>query len=232
VFGVCLAGGPFRSAVTRRIVIVPQRLPRVTVSLTLIATALLSVLAVSQTTAAPIQKGRLVDLTLRCAVPLQAGAREFDVYGQAGVRDQANPSKWFRLATVGFGAGDAKPNVSVVIRPRPETPGGNDSRARTLAISDSACRRASATVPFSRRGLGGGPASQLGERFECVAPRRVLVRVQAELRRPTSFRGATAVPLRSGRLAVRSEAGTPLVYAEVAESGTARLFFAGNCVRD
>jgi hypothetical protein len=205
--------------------------PRIVVALS-VAVALSAVLGSGLSSASHSAKSRVIDRTMRCTIPLQAGAREFNVYGQAGVRDQANRSKWLKPATVGFGAGDATPYVAVVMRPRPEIPGGFDQRARTLAIGDSACRRASVRVPFSRSGLGGGPASQLVERFECVAPRLVLVRVRAVFRRPTSFRGGTAVPLRSGYLVVRSEAGKPLVYADVFESGKARLFFAGNCVRD
>jgi hypothetical protein len=62
----------------------------------------------------------------------------------------------------------------------------------------------------------------------------VLIRIRGEFRSPTSLqRGEfTAAPLKSGYLAVRSEAGKPLVYAEVFDSGKARLFLAANCVRD
>jgi hypothetical protein len=119
------------------------------------------------------------------------------------------------------------------MRPRPEIPGGFDVRARTYAVSDAACRPARTSVPLSPRGLAGGAASQLGERFECVVPRRVVVRIRAEFRAPVSLRrGGTANALRSGRVAVRSASGKPIVYADVFESGRARLFLAGNCVRD
>ena len=119
------------------------------------------------------------------------------------------------------------------MRPRPEVPGGNDARARTYSAGYSACRAVRSTVPLSPRGLAGGRASQLGERFECVVPRRVFVRIRAEFRESVqASRTEVAVPLRSGRIAVRAASGRTIVYADVLESGRARLYLAANCVRD
>jgi hypothetical protein len=38
--------------------------------------------------------------------------------------------------------------------------------------------------------------------------------------------------MKSGFFAVRSDSGKPLFYAEVFDSGKARLFMPANCVRD
>lgn len=91
-------------------------------------------------------------------------------------------------------------------------------------------------MPLSPRGLGGGSANRFGENFECYPPKRVLIRVRAVFSSPTApkRRGAglaSSVTVKEGRLAVRTQTGKPLVYAEALESGRARLFVAGNCLR-
>jgi hypothetical protein len=194
---------------------------------------------VSATEPSEAARSPVIDRTFRCAVSPRAGVREVHIYGQAGVRDQGDPSKWFALPHMGFYS-SSDPSVSMVIRAGkpvpsavPGRPGFLDWRSKTLAMGADSCRPVSVRVALSPKGLGGGAASQLLERFECVAPRRVLVRVRGEFRAPTTlFRGATATPLKSGYIAIRSESGKPLVYAAVFESGKARLFMAPHCVRD
>lgn len=198
------------------------------------AASLVAALLASPGVGAGTAKSRVIDLTIRCPVSLMAGIRELHVNAQAGVRDQGDPSKWFALPEVSLYSGPL-PSVSLGVRGgRPEQSTTQDSRRFTLWMNDDACRPASTTVALSPKGLPGGAASQLLQRFECVVPRRILIRVRANFRSPTSLQrgGFTATPLKSGYLAVRSEAGKPLVYAEVFESGKARLFLAGNCVRD
>ena len=62
----------------------------------------------------------------------------------------------------------------------------------------------------------------------------MLVRIRAVFREPTdleldpSFTSATGHVVR-GQIAMTTLAGKPLVYAEVAESGTARLFTPKGC---
>ena len=98
-------------------------------------------------------------------------------------------------------------------------------------------RPVKAKVSFSKAGLSGSSASPFGEKLDCPAPRRVLVRVRAlatsktELRRRGAFLSTNA-PFKSGRLAVRTERGKPIVYAEVLESGASRLYTAKGCVYD
>ena len=84
-------------------------------------------------------------------------------------------------------------------------------------------------------GLVGGVASQLGDDFSCVVPKSMLVRIRAEFRNATelerdrSYTSANGRVVR-GQLAVTTLTGRPLVYGEVAESGTARLFTPKGCV--
>lgn len=198
-----------------------------------------AVLATQPSEAGQAQRSRVIDRTFRCVVSPQAGIRELHIIGQAGVRDQDDPSKWFALPHMLFYTG-SDPSVSMVIRAGkpvpsavPGRPGFLDWRSKTLAMGTDSCRPVSVRVALSPKGLGGGAASQLLERFECVAPRRVLVRVRGEFRAPTSLlRGATATPMKAGYFAIRSEAGKPLMYAAVFDSGRARLFMAPHCVRD
>jgi hypothetical protein len=190
------------------------------------------VVATQSSEARQSQRSRVIDRTIRCSVSPRAGVRELDVVGQAGVREQGNPSRWLALPHVAL-YGSGPDGVSVGIRAgRPQSPVA-DSRRLTLWIRDDLCRPAAARVPLAPKGLSGGAASQLYERFECIAPRRILVRVRGEFRTSTSFpRGQTATPMKSGFFAVRSDSGKPLFYAEVFDSGKARLFMPANCVRD
>jgi hypothetical protein len=98
------------------------------------------------------------------------------------------------------------------------------------------CKPSSQRIPLTSTTLGGGAASQLGDDLDCATPRRVLVRIQAtlpstKLKRHRDFLRTTA-PARKARLAVRTEGGKALVYAEVAESGRAKLYTARTCRED
>jgi hypothetical protein len=106
--------------------------------------------------------------------------------------------------------------------------------AGTLGIRREGCRRTSSAVPLSPAGLRGGAASPLGAKYECFTPKQVVVRVRAvlatrgALRTGPDFQNAR-VPIRQAKLAVRTLAGKPLVYAEVSESGKVSLFAAKGC---
>lgn len=105
----------------------------------------------------------------------------------------------------------------------------------TLGISAQACRRAMARVPLSRAGLSGTPASPFGDELDCPTPRRFLVRVRAALTTSASLRDrqdffATSIPVRTAQLAVRTQGGKPLMYAETSNSGKASIFTAKSCV--
>ena len=100
-----------------------------------------------------------------------------------------------------------------------------------LSFEAKRCSAVRRPVSFSRRGLVGGRASQLGDELNCRVSRKQLVRVRAVFRgpadlvlsKPGTFYSAEG-RMESGRLD-----GTPLVYADVADSGAARLFAARGC---
>jgi hypothetical protein len=107
----------------------------------------------------------------------------------------------------------------------------------TVAINRRACTPSTAKVPLSSAGLQANAPGPLGREFDCEAPRRVLVRVRAVFRSPAPlyqdrFFLKTRRPVRDGYLAVRTQAGAPLVFQTVSESGRSRLFTARSCVED
>ena len=104
----------------------------------------------------------------------------------------------------------------------------------TVGVRRGSCRGTSGSVALSPSGLRGGSAAPLGNEFECFAPKQVVVRVRAVLAAPGALRAgqdfqSAHVPVREAKLAVRTVTGKPLVYADVSESGRARIFAANGC---
>jgi hypothetical protein len=175
---------------------------------------------------------RVVDRTLRCTVPLDGGVRQLQFNGQSGVRDQAEPSKWLGVASAyvslrnaslaGVQAGAPRADYRV---PQPEW---------TFWIRR--CGLAAARIDFAFKRLEGGTLNRFSEYYKCALPRRILLRVRAEFRSPVTLRTraglqSSAAPVAKGFLAIYSEKEKPLLYADVLESGRARLFDAGVCSR-
>lgn len=198
----------------------------------------------SQAAGAP-RADSVIERTLRCTTSESGGIREVEARANAGTRLRGD---WVRLP---FGAASTG-NVTYALtdslawitagKPSVETTldlGFRTSPVRdwgTLGVS-RACRAVSARVPLGPSGLQGGAASPLGDRLDCEAPRRVLVRIRAIAVAETTLRARgdflrTTVPMKSGQLAVRTEEGKPIMYSEVFENGTARLYTAKGCVSD
>lgn len=178
----------------------------------------------------------MLDRTFLCPVPVSRGVRQLELSGQSGVRDQADPSKWFALSSASVGTGYGSLAYVLAGSPRVERGQAVPQPTSTLWIFRSRCKASSARVALSPRSLGGGAANQWHERYKCPAPRQIILRVRAEFSSPTSPATrhgglVSTAPLKSGRLAVTTRTGKPIAYADVFESGKARLFFAGNCLR-
>jgi hypothetical protein len=206
-----------------------------------VALVVLSALALERPASAEPAASRIIDRTLSCSVALRAGVRKLEVQANAGLRLLEDRSKWKYLA--GAGVGDSEASLGYVSAGNPKAPeNGFTFPPERLGISERPKCRAAARIPFSRAGLAGGSASQLFDRYDCFPGGRVLVRIRAVFRSPTSLRrkryqGGTfqlvaAGTVAKGQVAVRTLAGKPLAYAEVFESGTARLFTASSCVED
>lgn len=191
----------------------------------------------------------VIDRTLRCTTSPSGGVWEVEARANAGIR---TGSGWKQLS---YGVASSG-NVGSTLDPlgdalawitagRPSTDTTMDwgfrtaqvSRWGTLAVSRTVCRTVRAKVPLSRAGLKGGGVSPFGEKLDCSAPRRVLVRVRALATAKTDLRArgaflSTNVLMKSGRLAVTTEKGKRIMYSEVFENGKARLFTAKGCVLD
>jgi hypothetical protein len=195
----------------------------------------------------------LIDRTFVCSTDAHGGIHEVEARAHAGYRVD---SRWARLpyavvATGGAGGAlsgnqSASPNsLAWITAGSPAADTTVDSEyetfpvrvSGTLGIRRGQCKATRARVPLSRAGLRGGPMTALGEELDCVAPRRVLLRVRARLQSQGNLKQrqlflATNVPLLDAKLTVRTLAGKPLVYAEVFQSGRTPLYTARGCVRD
>ena len=189
---------------------------------------------------------RVVDRTLLCATSLRGGVYQVEARAGQGIRESAR--KWKQLpyaivasGTVGSRATRGDEALASITAGRATAHTTIDTEYRTtpalargtLALRSS-CRASSAKVPLTSKGLTGGPASPFGDEYDCPAPRRVLVRVRAVLRLPAELRSrsgflSTTSPVQEARLAVRTQPGKPLMYAEVLDTGKARLFVASSC---
>jgi hypothetical protein len=203
------------------------------------------------TSAAP---ARVIDRTFVCSIGHIAGGREIEIHARSGFRSLQNPSQWQMLPSAEVGPlGRYLVSISAG-RPREkhrDNPSDNGPFGSRLAVVATSCKVARASVSLSARGLTGGPASQLGEVYDCPTPRsptprkQILVRVRAVFRTPTSLRqrggydqrawstsGTVRESPREASFAVRTRGGKPLALAAVFESGKARLFTAPSCIED
>lgn len=191
----------------------------------------------------------VIDRTMRCTTAPTGGIREVEARANAGIRVSG---RWKQLPYAVASSGNVGSTVDplgdalawiTAGRPTADTTvdwgfrAAQVSRWGTLAVNRTVCRTVDTKVPLSRAGLDGGAVSPFGEKLDCPAPRRVLVHVRAIATAKTELRPrgvflATNVPMKSGRLAVTTEKGKPIMYADVVEKGTARLFTAKGCVFD
>jgi hypothetical protein len=211
--------------------------------LTLLLTVLAACAATLQPTAsAEPAASRIVDRTLSCSVALSGGLREARVGAGSGVRLLGDRSKWRSLADAG--SGDSAGFFASVAAGNPLAPDSSGFVFPPWRVSiraDKACRSVP-RIPFSRAGLTGGTASQFHDDYDCASGGRVVVRVRAIFRSPTTLRRTTqpngqrylraAGTVREAVLAVRGASGKPLAYARALESGAATLYTSKACVAD
>ena len=202
-------------------------------------------------TASPSAPG-LIDRTFVCAPALIGGVRQIDTRAHKG--SGRGGSGWDRPAfasvstTVSGAAATAVEDELVWIAAGPPSASSTVVSTLvgytfpfrvwgTLAVNGKLCRGSTARVPLARTKLQGGGVGPIDDRWDCVTGRRVVVRVRAILDSKASlksYRGflRTTVPVKSASLAVRTEAGKPLVYAQVLESGRSFLFTSPSCFPD
>lgn len=204
----------------------------------------------AQPQAAP---ARVIDRTMLCStLPIGGGHYQFEVRAQRGVRENRTTWKWLAFAGVRVGhitRGPAQLEDSLVwagagrasqrtnleeLDPAWPYPARTHG---TLALNERLCRASRARVSLTAKGLEGGLAGPYGDRYDCPAPRSVLVRLRATVRtgepiyRDRHF-VKTRATLQSAYLAIRTRSGKRLAFAAVFESGKARLLAASSCLAD
>ena len=108
----------------------------------------------------------------------------------------------------------------------------------TLGVNSEQCKPSNLAVPLTSAGLRGGAIDRAGVSIECPVSRRLLIRFRATVQGTAALRDrariflATNAPAREAKVAVRTLAGKPLAYADVSDSGKARLFTAKGCARE
>jgi hypothetical protein len=107
-------------------------------------------------------------------------------------------------------------------------------KSGAIGYSAKLCKPTRTSFPFSTRGLVGGAAGPFGDEVRCLTPKKVLIRVRVVFHEPARLEldskrqwvGAVA-RIDKGQIAVRLPSGKPLAYAEVLDSGSARMFAKG-----
>ena len=196
----------------------------------------------------------VIDRTYVCNTSILGGIYELKSRAHSGVR---SGSGWAKLPWAGASSGgwagpltglpNAPGNTLAWITagaPSTSTTVGADGEVfpvlggGTIGVNSSMCRPSTAKVALSPTSLRGGAASTVVVALDCAAPRRLLVRFRASVEGSSALRDrarlflATNAPAREAKLAVRTLAGKLLAYADVSDSGKARLFTAKGCTRE
>lgn len=178
---------------------------------------------------------RSIDRTIMCRVGYFHGARLVYLTARSAVR-HGDKLDWLAQAYVStagnpLSARNSRPTLAGVTAgwppPPPLTTGG-------IGYENARCGPSRANVPLTTEDLTGGVASPFGEDLQCIVAKAVLVRVRATFRTPVAEEPNKAGTYISalgrvvkGQIVVRSVAGRPIAYADVVESGRARLFTSG-----
>jgi hypothetical protein len=193
---------------------------------------------------------KVVDKTFVCPTALVGGLYGIEARAHSGVRQGA--SGWAQLpfalvetGNAGGGSHDPRLLTSALAWITAGTPSSVTTIdtewrklpvrvAGTLGLNVSTCKKRTARIPLSSRGLRGRVAGTVTETFFCEGPRRVVVRVRATLQgaatlKPSSGIQRTLSPAQEARMAVQTTKGAKLVYAETRSTGVTRLFTAPKC---
>ena len=180
-------------------------------------------------------EARIVDRTLVCRVGFSNGARLVEITAQSAAR---NGDALFWLAQAGvttpgnpLSKKDSNPTLAGVTAGWPPPP---PLMSGALGYENARCGATTKAVPLLRGGLVGGVAGTFGDELRCIVPRTVLVRVRATFREPVTeepnkaggFITASGRII-TGQIAVRSLGGRQIAYADVSDSGRARMFTRG-----
>lgn len=178
---------------------------------------------------------RILDRTLLCRTGYSGGARLVLLTARSAAR-RGDQLEWLAQAFVTtpgnpLSRQNSQPTLAGVSAgwppPPPLTSGG-------LGYDNGRCGPTRTKVPLSPRGLTGGVANAYGEDLRCIVGKTVLVRIRATFRQPVVEAPSKAGDfinalgrVDTGQIAVRTPVGKPVIYADVADGGRARLFTKG-----
>jgi hypothetical protein len=176
---------------------------------------------VSGAASGPGAGARVIDRTLLCSIAMRGGIWKLEIQASAAT-STGLPS---------FGAvTNWSPDASLV-----------SASTENLSLNPTRCTQTTARVPLGTEKLQGGSASSSGLEYECETPSRVLVRVRGVFRSPATFETtrhfgyqvlSASGEMREASMAIRTQAGRPVAFASVHESGRARVFGGRGCIED
>jgi hypothetical protein len=196
--------------------------------------------------------GSVIDRTYSCASGFVGGLRQVEARAHSGSRVR---SEWRKLpyAVIASGGlarsdvvGPPQNSVAWIAAGKPslgttlddERSSFNARVGGTIGVNRDLCSPVSARLPLTRRGLVGGAVGNRSATFDCEVPRRMLVRVRAVVDGGTALREygrvfrTTSAPASVAVLSIATPAGRAVAYADVFDSGKARLFTARACTPD
>lgn len=204
------------------------------------------------TTGARSQASRIIDRTFACTTAFVGGVYKADT--RAHRRAARRGSSWVRPAfadvstNVSAASATAIENELAWVTSGKPTPDATVVEAQagfrfpmrswgTIGINREQCSPSRKAVASGRSGLRGGRVGVSDEEWDCLAGRRVLVRVRAVMTRPaglTRYIGfvRTTVPVTAASLSMQTDSGKRLVFAQVLESGDSLLYTSPDCFPD
>jgi hypothetical protein len=186
-------------------------------------------------TTAAARAPRVVDRTLLCRTGYSGGARLVLLNARSAAR-RGDRLDWLASAFVAtpgnpLSRQNSQPTLAGVSAGWPPPP---QFATGGLGYDNSRCGSARKALPLSPRGLVGGVADAFGEDLRCIVGKTVLVRLRVTFRHAVEEEPNKAGDYISalgrvevGQLAVSTAEGKPVVYADVADGGRARLFTRG-----
>jgi hypothetical protein len=173
----------------------------------------------------PASGANVIDRTVLCTTASRGGIRQISIEALSALQE---------------GAGAHPPSFNVTTTWVPDGRLASGSTGH-VDLNPTRCTQTTTRVPLTAQGLRGGSPGPFGRVFDCETPSRVLVRIRAAFRVPTTLESIRpfGYPMlvaqgeaREALLAIRTPTGKPLALATVSESGKARLLTAPICVED
>jgi hypothetical protein len=163
----------------------------------------------------------VIDRTLLCSIAMRGGIRLLELNASSQTPTGA---AYFGLTT------NWSPDAGLV-----------SATTESLSLNPTRCTPTRLRVRLTTKNLEGGSAGPSEREFECETPSRVLVRIRAVFRSRAALETnrdfgypmlIAGGEVKETSLAIRTQAGRPLAFASIHESGRARVFAAPSCISE